>query len=172
MKEKFYADDPLFKYAIRTGHAFWWWNIEQFHKLTPPQEKFISAMKQFEVGDGYAIPTYGPNGRNGFFGLGLGKFAKEGPALEAHLLQTLCQAVHLKYCSITRSERKKTMLSSKEKEVMTHVVRGESTNDIARELGVSTNTVNTHLKRIYAKMDVSDRVSATLRFLAFGYIYE
>jgi LuxR family maltose regulon positive regulatory protein len=45
--------------------------------------------------------------------------------------------------------------------------------EIAGELSVSVNTVNTHLSRIYAKLQVSDRSSAVrrareLRLLAAG----
>jgi LuxR family maltose regulon positive regulatory protein len=59
----------------------------------------------------------------------------------------------------------------------TQVLRYLPTNlsrpEIAGELSVSVHTVNTHLRRIYAKLQVSDRSSAVqrareLRLLAAG----
>jgi LuxR family maltose regulon positive regulatory protein len=48
-----------------------------------------------------------------------------------------------------------------------------ATNQITRELSVSVNTVSTHLRSIYAKLQVRDRSSAMqrareLRLLAAG----
>ena len=107
-------------------------------------------------------------------GLGVGVNNMQRPYSdhEVSLIQAYCQTVHLKYCVITQARRKKNALSKKEIEVMICVARGRSTNDISEKMGLSTNTINTHLKRIYHKLDVTDRVSATLRFLALGYIYE
>ena len=170
--EKLYADDPLFKTAIRTGKVFWWWDVEKYHNLTPNQKKFMSVMKEANFSDGYAIPTFGPNGRNGFFGLGRGSLERSEDSKEGKLMQLFCQALHLQYCLITQHLRQISDLSNKEHQVMTHVARGLSTNEIADTLGVSANTINTHLKHVYLKFDVNDRVSATLRFLAFGYIYD
>lgn len=45
-------------------------------------------------------------------------------------------------------------LSEREAEVMELIVRGHTVNRIAEELLVSVNTVRTHSKRLYAKLDV------------------
>ncbi len=45
-------------------------------------------------------------------------------------------------------------LSERETEVMELIVRGHTVNRIAEELLVSVNTVRTHSKRLYAKLDV------------------
>lgn len=172
VREKLYLDDPLFKVAMRTGQAYWWWDIEKFHELTGPQKRFMELLKMVNLGDGYAVPAFGPNGRNGFFGMGFGKPFEDFCPDTAFLLQLYCQTFHIRYCTITRDERAKTNLSEKEKEVMGLLIRGLSTNDIATALEVSVNTINTHLKRIYQKIEVTDRVSASLKFLAHGYIYD
>ena len=63
--------------------------------------------------------------------------------------------------------REKHGLSSRETEVMELVARGKSMASIAEELFISENTVRTHCKHIYSKLDIhsrqelSDLVSST-----------
>ena len=51
-------------------------------------------------------------------------------------------------------------LSQRERKVLRLLVAGLSTPEIARELGVSINTVKTHVKKIYQKLYVSSRKEA------------
>ena len=60
------------------------------------------------------------------------------------------------------------LLSAREKEVIHWVARGKSNSVIGDILGCSAHTVDTHLRRIFAKLDVSDRISAAVRAVALG----
>lgn len=53
-------------------------------------------------------------------------------------------------------------LTSREKEILTLVAKGESNADIARKLFVREVTVKTHLNSIYKKLNVDNRVQAVL----------
>lgn len=57
-----------------------------------------------------------------------------------------CEAIRLAY-----------RLSDRETEVMEHIARGDTVARIAERLGVSENTVRTHAKRTYAKLDVHSK---------------
>ena len=48
--------------------------------------------------------------------------------------------------------------------------RGKSNASIGEILGISAHTVDAHLRRIYLKLGVVDRLSAALRGLGFGLI--
>ena len=48
--------------------------------------------------------------------------------------------------------------------------RGKSNEEIAMILGNKRPTIATHIKRIFAKLDVSDRASAAVKGLKFGLI--
>ena len=59
-------------------------------------------------------------------------------------------------------------LSPRECEILEALATGESNKEIARRLGISPNTVKTHVARIYEKLEVQKRVQAIekARFLS------
>jgi len=59
-------------------------------------------------------------------------------------------------------------LSSREKEVLSLLVNGESSKQIGERLFISTETVRSHIKRIYQKMQVSSRAEAVRKALGNG----
>lgn len=52
------------------------------------------------------------------------------------------------------------MLSEREREVMYHLARGESNQQIGEQLFISENTVKKHVNNIYFKLEVSSRAEA------------
>jgi len=54
-------------------------------------------------------------------------------------------------------------LSPREREVLHALARGHRNKEIAAQLGVSVGTVKTHLRHIYHKLEVSDRVAVVLK---------
>ena len=67
----------------------------------------------------------------------------------------------------TATER---LLSPKEREVLALLARSYSNKEIASALAVSDETVKTHLKRIYAKLEAGSRRHAVTRARALGVI--
>jgi len=59
-------------------------------------------------------------------------------------------------------------LSQRELDILDRLAAGESNKEIARRLGISPNTVKTHVARVYDKLAVQRRVQAVekARFLA------
>lgn len=56
-------------------------------------------------------------------------------------------------------------LTRREHEVLAQVAQGNSNDAIARKLCISEQTVKTHLTRIFAKLEVKNRLAAALAFL-------
>ena len=54
------------------------------------------------------------------------------------------------------------LLTPREKDVLLFLAGGNSNQQIAAELNISANTVKTHLRSIYSKLDVSNRTQAGL----------
>lgn len=59
----------------------------------------------------------------------------------------------------------KNLLTKREIQVMELLSRGKKNKEIARELSLSEHTIESHLRRIYEKLDVSNRTEAVLIFL-------
>ena len=56
-------------------------------------------------------------------------------------------------------------LSPREKEVALYIAKGISTNDIAKKLGIKSNTVSTFRKKIFVKLSISSNVEIFKLFL-------
>lgn len=56
-------------------------------------------------------------------------------------------------------------LTPREREVVRQLATGAATRDIARAMGVTPQTVNTYLKRVYAKTGVRSRVELLARLV-------
>lgn len=80
---------------------------------------------------------------------------------ELPLSPTIAQQV-MRYFSGLRSEAQQVEhLTDKEREVLKHIAGGATLNEVAARLGVTRNTVHTHVKHVYDKLGVSTRAEAT-----------
>ena len=61
-------------------------------------------------------------------------------------------------------------LTASEKRILEMIVKGFSNKEIARNLNISENTVKTHIKNIFDKIDVSDRTSAATTAIKRGLV--
>lgn len=60
------------------------------------------------------------------------------------------------------------LLSGRELEVLQHLGRGLSSQELGRVLGISAETIKSHLKSIFSKLGVADRAEAVARAYEIG----
>ena len=72
--------------------------------------------------------------------------------------------------SIVLEEGDRT-LSARQREILQMLAHGMQTDHVAKELGLSTETVRTHTKRILAKLDASTRTQAVAIGIRYGLIH-
>jgi DNA-binding NarL/FixJ family response regulator len=65
-------------------------------------------------------------------------------------------------------DNKQVTLTSREREILRHLVKGMSNKEIASLMKISPGTVNAHLDRIYMKLECTNRVAACYLALKNG----
>jgi DNA-binding CsgD family transcriptional regulator len=59
-------------------------------------------------------------------------------------------------------------LTGRERDILELFARGLTYEEAAQVLGISTNTVRHHVRALYRKLDVSSKVEAVLKVVAFS----
>jgi two-component system, NarL family, nitrate/nitrite response regulator NarL len=73
---------------------------------------------------------------------------------------------------IMKSDRKSDILTKREKEILTQVMKGMTNREISLALFISENTVKNHLRNIMEKLQKSNRVQAATYALQEGWLQE
>lgn len=162
---RLYRIDPIPGLALQHGAPFLWSDTARLIDPDPDAARYLSMLERSRLGDGLAVPVYGPEGRNGYVGLGFGGPAPDLSPARLIELQAAAQMGHLAYCSRVAAPAfdANRALSPREREVLDWVARGKSNGAIATIMGVSAHTIATHMRRIFAKLEVNDRTTAALR---------
>jgi DNA-binding NarL/FixJ family response regulator len=94
-----------------------------------------------------------------------GFVSKETEASElARLINKMLEQPNFRYFPVVNLPK----LTTRELEVLKHLVTGLQNKEIARVLGVSPETIKDHLERLYQKLEVQDRMGAVSRARALG----
>jgi two-component system, NarL family, nitrate/nitrite response regulator NarL len=102
--------------------------------------------------------------------------------LELDVVETVMRRVLAGECAVegwprpTSAQRNQPTwsesLTSREQEVLSFIVEGASTTSIATALGVSTNTVRTHVQNVLHKLGVNCRSKAARVAIDLGYEFD
>jgi DNA-binding NarL/FixJ family response regulator len=72
--------------------------------------------------------------------------------------------------ALTSLRPNRPALTTRERDVLTHLSRGETHEEIGRQLGISIETVRTHLRKASEKLDASTRTQAVATAYRLGLI--
>ena len=161
--------DPFLHASVRTTKAFHWDDMAEILEPRSPQLHYFRDHIA-EFGSGVVVPVFGPLFRNGYFCFHSAE-PRTVTEMDKMVLHSISQTAYLKLLDLMykSSDRERT-LSGRELETINMIARGKSNPEVAEAMSVSVNTINTLLKRIFDKLEVSDRVSAVMRAYALGYI--
>lgn len=163
--------DIVPRIALAAGVPVRWTEAWEAVQTTPEERAFLAALRQVNFPDGVTLPCYGPGNRNGVVSISA---RGEQAAMTNSVLTQMhfaAQAAHLRICALFADELAlDRQLSSREKEILDWVARGKSNTVIAEILEISPGTVDTYMRRIYEKLEVSDRTSAAVKGVGLGLI--
>ncbi|HPE46908.1 MAG TPA: LuxR C-terminal-related transcriptional regulator [Hyphomonas sp.] len=164
-------DDPLPDLALQTGKAFRWAALPKGTRLQPGEVRYLDSLAKWGMADGIAVAAYGSAARVGFVGIGGPTRSDSFAAADLELLRIAGQMSYMRYCELIVSEASdEPRLSSRELDVLHWMAQGKSNAEIARRLGVGRETVDTYVRRIFVKFDVSDRTSAVVKGVSRGLV--
>lgn len=168
--ESLQRDDPIPRLALRYGRpARVSQLIEQADGLNDDETKFMASLATTELTDGIVLPVYGPFGRPALLCLGMPVGNDIIDSTNLPLKWAIAQLFHIQM-ALMESETTEVRLSPRERTVLEWLARGKSTPDIATILSIAIPTVSTHIRRIYGKFGVHDRITCVTKARALHYV--
>lgn len=171
-------DDPAFRKSdpipdiIMAQHDYMCWEDALDH--CPDRERaeaFRQALEEYDIPPGIGIPLYGPGGRDAYSAYGIDRKFTEADRPLIRRIREISQSAHLRISHLILAEINQGIkLSMRETEVLSWVIAAKSRNDIATILDLSVASVDTYLRRIFEKLQVNDRIKASLIALSQGLI--
>ena len=167
---EFRLTDPIPERVMQFGSLMTWQDAMGWKPNTPEQDAYFGLMRDHGLEHGFGLPLYGRNGRDGYASFDFGSHVDTFAPESVGLVRSLAQAGHQRISIIVEHKYEGPVLSERETEVLSWAARGKSASSIAAILDLSPDTVKTYSKRIYAKLDVSDRVGAVVKALRLGLV--
>lgn len=161
--------DPLPTLSLEFGNAFYWPDDIPQDTLTRSERRYCEIAGQYGLGRGIGVACYGPHGRAGF--LGASWTHKDLPTSSMLLaVHQIGQTSFQRYCRIMREDIDIAPLSNRELEVLGWMCSGKSNPSMAEILGVSRSSIDAYIRRIFAKLDATDRTAACVKAYSMGLV--
>jgi DNA-binding CsgD family transcriptional regulator len=165
------ANDPIARIAIATGRPQLRSRVNALVSLSRDERAMMDAMEAEEPYDVLVFPLFGPHGQAAIASLMYPVEPDKELESKWAELHMLAQAAHLKALELRqRATSPPHELSQREVEILRWVAQGKSNSVIAEILALSPGTVDTYLRRVFDKLDVTDRTSAAVKGVALGLI--
>lgn len=171
LAKNYFSIDPIITAAMTAREPFRWYDVANHAPLSPEQRAYLDDMRRFGLVDGLAVPIFAAHGTTAYFGVG----SNQAPLALAHSdeleIQYACNHTHNMFVDMRAARAQpNTALSNREREVLNWVARGKSNGVIAEILGISGHTVDTLVRRVFAKLGVGDRISAAIKGIGAGLV--
>ncbi|WP_244554976.1 helix-turn-helix transcriptional regulator [Mesorhizobium prunaredense] len=158
--------DPIIRTSRTRACAFRWSEVYNDASTTDDERRFFDEAATFGMNSGVSVPLHDPDGSlaiMNFAQAGEGEFANR----TINYLQLAALHFHLRLAKSANSSGsgETPALSPREKECIVWTAKGKSSWEIGMILGISTNTVNFHIKNVMRKTDTGSRTAAAIKAL-------
>lgn len=162
--------DPFPALVAGKGRPLRFSDITEQGPLNPDHQLFLERARTHGITDGYIFPTFGPRQYIAAIGITMADHPDRVAHADIPILQSVAQAVHLRIDQLEFGEVDRPHLAPREVTILHWIARGKSNEEIAMILGNKRPTIATHIKRIFVKLNVTDRASAAVKGLKLGFI--
>lgn len=141
--------------------------------ITDAQTDTVTHLRRIVGCDAIFAPTFGPAARNGVVVFACGERAPIFTRTALLRIGWVAQTTHTEIVGHSFTRRYRTPeFTAREYDVYRCIVRGMSNLEIAEALTLSPNTVDTHIRRLFAKLGVNDRIAAIRQAVVNGLFYQ
>ena len=157
LENEFDKIDPIHIQARNRLIPFYWGGEEFMRLLTRQQRQFFLSACERGISSGYAIPIHS----NSSYGLltiatnDLTRLMRKSIKRNEEKLHIISIYFHDLVQSDITSKNVTYQLTDREKECLVMISNGKKQIRVAKDMGVSTNTVQFHIKNIKRKMNVA-----------------
>lgn len=165
--------DPVAQLARGYVSPFYWNDVGRLIDLNPLQTSFLNLAEEAGLHNGIGLPFSGAHTLIG--GVALATSSKSDEHLkDLNLLWSFSSLLHRRLKEIildgSLPASVEVALTVRELDILNLIVQGLHDRTIGRHLGISENTVNSHLRHIYRKFGVQNRIQAVCRAVRLGLV--
>ena len=163
--------DPVPDHVMRTGRVMSYRTALAELTLKPQQAAFAERLHAAGLADAMALPVYGPFDFDTFATFSIGRAFTSDDAGTINRIVAIVEIANRRIAQLVESSSAQTIpLSERELEVLHWIGLSKSNGDIATILGLSPGSIDTYVRRLFAKLEVNDRIAAAVKGFRLGLI--
>ncbi|MET0545245.1 MAG: LuxR C-terminal-related transcriptional regulator, partial [Caulobacterales bacterium] len=147
------GDDPVMYAAMTLGAPVHFLKIENKLRLTDSAKQVFQVMRECGLQDGVSTPVFAKPGVYAYFTVAFAEPRLDLTEADLRTIKIMFEEYFYRFRDITRV--RKGVLSQREREVLVAIVNDKSNAEIGESLGISEHTVETYVRRCFAKLDVN-----------------
>lgn len=172
--EAFYSDnaclvhDPIVRKALSSNHPIGFLDHLQSFDPCPLIRELFALMGDHGIRDGLSMQVVGRLGQPIYVSIAFACPIAGLSEVDRRRIHAYA-SMFIRHGELLRPEPEHGRLSAKERQVVRLIAKGASHKEIARLLGMSPNTVRTHIERSFSKLGVRSRTQAALSAARHGH---
>lgn len=171
-EKNYYAIDPVIEYCARATAPFTWDELKAWPNQNPQVKRFWKESEDYGLKYGITFPLHGSFDQRFVLSLSTQDKSVYDNIVLNHMdeIHVVAYQFYLTYTSGNNNEKTDYTLTPREKEVLLWAANGKSAWETGMILNISEHTVNTHLKNIIKKLEVSTKTAAAVKAIKYGLI--
>jgi DNA-binding CsgD family transcriptional regulator len=165
--------DPVLIHAARTVGMFQWKELPRYLDLRKKQRLCLNLGQEAGLHNGLGILMRGPCNQTAGIALATSE-KKDAFDGNVDLLSAYC---HHYYAAYKRLKKRSAgpepnlFLTVRERDILLLAARNKSDAMIARALNMSIHTVDSHMRKIFRKLETNNRTMAIVKAITLGLIH-
>lgn len=155
VKRAFADVDPIVAHCKKTIDPFVWGEVYRDDRASQREREVMRRAADFQMVHGFCVPIHDESGFKAVVTM-----AGDRPDLSARsrsAIHLMSIYAHAKAAATLRAREAPRQLTTREREVLTWMAVGKSTDGVATALGISAETVEAHFKNASRKLGVRGR---------------